>query len=70
MTTHYESAEEVIKTSKPLLRWFKYNIANKMKLSPDKCHLILSLSGKVKKIEECWKMLSSKIREMNIRSIF
>ena len=41
-----------------------------MKLSPDKCHLILSLSGKVKKIEECWKMLSSKIREMNIWSIF
>ena len=38
-----ENAEEVIRTleqiSKPLLQWFK---DNKMKLNPDKCHLILS----------------------------
>ena len=37
-----ENAEEVIRTleqiSKPLLQWFK---ENKMKLNPDKCHLIL-----------------------------
>ena len=47
MTTHFtqhnENAEEVIRTleqiSKPLQQWFK---DNKMKLNPDKCHLILS----------------------------
>ena len=38
-----ENAEEVTRTleqiSKPLLKWFE---DNKMKLNPDKCHLILS----------------------------
>ena len=40
MTTYNE---EVIRTleqiPKPLIKWFK---DNKMKLNPDKCHLILS----------------------------
>ena len=41
--TRNKNAEEVIRTLeqifKPLLQWFK---DNKMKLNPDKCHLILS----------------------------
>ena len=42
-TPYTRNVEEVIRTLeqifKPLLQWFK---DNKMKLNPDKCHLILS----------------------------
>ena len=57
-----KNAEEVIQTleqiSKPLLQWFK---DNKMKLNPDKCHLILN--GKENE-ELRLETLSSKIRKM------
>ena len=51
-----QNAEEVIRTlkeiSKPLLKWFR---GNKMKLNPDKCHLILS--GKVREHFSMRKLL-------------